>query len=68
VVGDPSLRPNQLFALSLPFPLLLPEQRRSVVRAVERNLLTPFGLRTLAPDEPGYVPRYAGGPAERDGA
>ena len=68
VVGDPSLRPNQLFALSLPFPLLSPEQRRSIVRAVERKLLTPFGLRTLAPDEPGYTPRYAGGPAERDGA
>jgi predicted glycogen debranching enzyme len=68
VVGDPSLRPNQLFALSLPFPLLAPEQRRSVIRAVEQKLLTPFGLRTLAPDEHGYVPRYGGGPTERDGA
>jgi predicted glycogen debranching enzyme len=68
VVGDPSLRPNQLFALSLPFPLLAPEQRKSVVRAVERKLLTPFGLRTLAPDEPGYIARYGGSPAERDGA
>jgi len=68
VVGDPSLRPNQLFALSLPYPLLSPEQRKSVVRSVERNLLTPFGLRTLGPDEPGYIPQYRGGPEERDGA
>jgi len=68
VVGDARLRPNQLFALSLPFPLLAPEQRESVVRVVERKLLTPFGLRTLAPDEPEYVAQYRGGPAERDGA
>jgi glycogen debranching enzyme len=68
VVGDASLRPNQLFALSLPYPLLQAEQRRSVVRAVESKLLTPFGLRTLAPDEPGYIPRYEGGPVERDSA
>ncbi len=68
VAGDPSLRPNQLFALSLPYPLLAPEQRKSVVRAVERKLLTPLGLRTLAPDEPGYVGHYGGGPAERDSA
>jgi predicted glycogen debranching enzyme len=68
VAGDPTLRPNQLFALSLPFPLLAPEQRESVVRAVERKLLTPFGLRTLAPDEPGYIGHYGGGPSQRDGA
>ncbi|TMA31129.1 MAG: glycogen debranching protein, partial [Deltaproteobacteria bacterium] len=67
VVGDPTLRPNQLFALSLPFPLLSPEQRESVVRVVEEKLLTPFGLRTLGPEERGYVPHYGGGPAERDG-
>ena len=68
VVGDARLRPNQLLALSLPFPLLALEQRKSVVRVVERKLLTPFGLRTLAPDEPEYVAQYRGGPAERDGA
>lgn len=65
---DARLRPNQLFAISLPFPLLGPERRRSVVRAVERALLTPVGLRTLGPDEPGYQPAYRGGPRERDGA
>jgi predicted glycogen debranching enzyme len=68
VVGDPALRPNQLFALSLPFPLLDATQRKAVVRAVEQKLLTPFGVRTLAPEEPGYIGQYRGGPAERDGA
>ena len=68
VVGDGRIRPNQLFAVSLPFPLLSPEQRQSVVRVVTGKLLTPYGLRTLAPGEPGYVPQYRGGVAERDGA
>src|SRR5256885_2268857 len=67
--GDgPSLRPNQLFALSLPFPLLDSAQRRSVVRVVEKELLTPYGLRTLARGEPGYVNHFRGGPWERDTA
>ena len=65
---DRRMRPNQLFAVSLPFPLLDARQQRSVVRAVERALLTPVGLRTLAPDEPEYQPRYRGGQRERDGA
>ena len=70
VVGpdDPAIRPNQLFALSLPFPLLGAEQRKSVMRVVERDLLTPVGLRTLSPDDPAYIGRYRGGMAERDGA
>jgi len=65
---DRRLRPNQLIALSLRFSLLGPDRRRAVVEACARNLLTPVGLRTLAPGEPGYQPRYRGGPAERDGA
>jgi len=65
---DSRIRPNQIFAVSLPFPLLSPEQRAAVVDVVERELLTPVGLRTLARGEPGYVPHYRGGPAERDGA
>jgi predicted glycogen debranching enzyme len=68
VHDDDSVRPNQLFALSLPYPLLPPAKRRSIVKVVQQKLLTPFGLRTLAPDEPGYVPRYRGGPGERDSA
>jgi predicted glycogen debranching enzyme len=65
---DRRLRPNQLLAVSLPYPLLGPPRRRAVVDAVERSLLTPYGLRTLAPGEAEYRPRYRGGPAERDGA
>jgi glycogen debranching enzyme len=65
---DARLRPNQLLAVSLPFPLLDPPRRRAVVLAVERALLTPVGPRTLAPGEPDYQPRYRGGPRERDGA
>ncbi|HUJ27328.1 MAG TPA: amylo-alpha-1,6-glucosidase [Myxococcales bacterium] len=70
VVGpdDPAIRPNQLIALSLPFPLLNAEQRKSVVRVVERELLTPVGLRTLATSDPAYIGRYGGGGAQRDGA
>ena len=48
--------------------LLSSEQARAVVATVESALLTPLGLRTLAPGEGGYCPRYEGGPAARDGA
>ncbi len=65
---DASLRPNQIFAVSLAFSPLARPQQQGVVRAVGEHLLTPFGLRTLAPGEPGYQGRYAGGPAERDRA
>jgi predicted glycogen debranching enzyme len=65
---DPRLRPNQLLAVSLPHSPLAPPLRRAVVDAVEAALLTPVGLRTLAPGEPEYRPRYRGGPRERDGA
>jgi predicted glycogen debranching enzyme len=66
--ADARLRPNQLFAVSLPFPLIANGEARAVVDAVERELLTPVGLRTLARGEPGYVPHYQGGVAQRDGA
>jgi predicted glycogen debranching enzyme len=66
---DGSLRPNQIFAVGgLPLVLLDEEPARAVVESVERALLTPLGLRSLAAGEPGYAPRYGGGPAERDGA
>jgi hypothetical protein len=65
---DARLRHNQIFAVSLPFPLLSPSQRTDVVRAVEEHSLTHVGLRTLAPGDPGYIGSYRGGPAERDGA
>ena len=65
---DSRLRPNQLLALSLPFPLLDEARRRAVLQRVEAELLTPVGVRTLAPSEPGYQPLYRGGPAQRDAA
>jgi predicted glycogen debranching enzyme len=66
---DAACRPNQIFAAGgLPVTLLTPERAWAVVSAVERELWTPLGLRTLARGEPGYAPRYAGGVRERDGA
>lgn len=65
---DGSLRPNQLFALSLPHCPLPERQQKAVVDQCEQALLTPFGLRSLASDEPGYAPYYQGNPAQRDGA
>ena len=67
--ADARFRPNQIFAVGgLPFALLEGERARRVVDAVEARLSTPLGLRTLAPDDPDYHPRYAGGVLERDGA
>jgi predicted glycogen debranching enzyme len=68
LASDATFRPNQLFAVSLTCsPLSAVEQQR-VVRACEERLLTPFGLRTLAPGSPGYTGRYEGGPHGRDRA
>ncbi|MBI4588382.1 MAG: glycogen debranching enzyme family protein [Candidatus Rokubacteria bacterium] len=66
--NDARLRPNQIFAVSLPESPLSPERRRQVVDACARHLLTSFGLRSLAPGHSPYKGRYAGGPWERDGA
>ena len=64
---DSTFRPNQIFAVGgLPLMTVCPERARQVVEAVEQKLLTPAGLRSLAPDEPAYVGRYEGGPAVRD--
>jgi len=66
---DPAFRPNQIFAVGgLPISLLAGDQARRVVEAVEARLLTPLGLRSLAPGQPAYIPRYQGGVRERDGA
>ena len=66
---DATFRPNQLLAVGgLPLPLLTGVRARMVVDAVEAALLTPLGPRSLAPGEPGYRARYAGGVAARDGA
>jgi predicted glycogen debranching enzyme len=66
---DRSIRPNQIFAVGgLPFPLLEGLAARAVVDQVETHLLTPLGLRTLAPSDPAYCGRYGGAPLERDRA
>ena len=65
---DPAIRPNQLFALSLPFPLVAGERARQVLAIATEHLLTPRGLRSLSPADPAYRARYHGGPYERDGA
>jgi len=65
---DASIRPNQLFSVSLPFPLLDRGRAKSVVTVVHDQLLTPMGLRTLAPDDPAYRPRFEGAMASRDSA
>ena len=67
--ADRRIRPNQILAVGgLPFPLVEGEPARRVVALVEAKLLTPLGLRTLAPEDPDYAPRYRGGPRERDAA
>ena len=63
---DPALRPNQVYALSLPAPAIDGPDAARVLEAIERRLLTPYGLRTLAPGEPAYRPTYTGAPAIRD--
>jgi len=65
---DASLRPNQVFAVSLPHPLLDNGRAKAVVDACARELWTPVGLRSLSPHDPHYIGRYVGGPRERDGA
>ncbi len=67
--ADASIRPNQILALSLPFPLLPSDQARAVVDKVGEQLFTPYGLRTLAPGSPDYQGRYGPGDQRtRDGA
>jgi len=65
---DARIRPNQLFAISLQHPVLERRYWRSVVDRVRSELLTPFGLRTLSPRDPGYIGHYRGNAFERDSA
>jgi predicted glycogen debranching enzyme len=66
--ADPSLRPNQIFAVSLGADLLDVSRARSVVDVCARDLLTPVGLRSLAPRDERYTPHYGGDQRARDGA
>ena len=62
------VRPNQIFACSLPYTPLPDDAKQSVLQTVKRELLTPKGIRTLAPKNPLYAGRYEGGQSERDNA
>ena len=64
----PQMRPNQIFAVSLHYTMLTKERAQRVVEAVRSQLLTPFGLSSLAASDPDYQGHYTGGVAERDGA
>ena len=65
---DAAIRPNQIFAVSLFHGMLPPKKQRQIVEVVQRELLTPLGLRSLSPSDPNYRPRYEGGVVERDSA
>ena len=64
---DATVRPNQIFAVSLPFSPLDRECQAKVVRACGRELLTSYGLRSLSPSDRSFQPYYTGGVWERDG-
>lgn len=64
--ADEQLRCNQIWALTMPFTMLSPERERRVVESVRRHLYTPFGLRTLSPEDPEFHPSYGGEQRERD--
>jgi predicted glycogen debranching enzyme len=65
---DGSIRPNQIFAISLTYPVLDKSKRQGVMEVVKSELVTPFGLRTLSPHDPRYCGRYEGNLYERDRA
>ena len=66
--NDPALRPNQVFAISLSHPVLAEARWKPVLDVVERELVTPVGLRSLARNHPDYKPRYDGDLRSRDAA
>ena len=68
-LNDPTLRPNQILAIGgLPLAMIDGDRARQILKAVEKYLWTPAGLRSLAPGEPGYAGHYEGGVRERDGS
>jgi len=66
--NDPSFRPNQIFSISLKYPILKQEHWKSVVEKIQEKLLTPFGLRTLDMEHPDFKPTYEGDLRARDAA
>jgi predicted glycogen debranching enzyme len=67
-IKDPAIRPNQIFAVSLPYTMLSPEKEKAIVDRVEKYLLTPFGLKSLSSDHPLYKGQYRGDAMNRDTA
>jgi predicted glycogen debranching enzyme len=67
-IKDASVRPNQILAVSLPFTMLPLQLEKTIVEVVRKELLTPYGLRTLSPSDPGYIGRYQGNTESRDAA
>jgi predicted glycogen debranching enzyme len=65
---DAAIRPNQLFAVSLPYTALAADEMRAIVERCGRELLTSYGLRSLSPRDPRYLGRYRGDPWQRDAA
>ena len=65
---DARIRPNQIFAVALPYCVLPPQQMRAVVDTCAREHLTSYGLRSLSPEDSAYVGRYEGDPGQRDRA
>lgn len=65
---DAAIRPNQVLAVSLTNSMVAPKRAKSILGVVERELLTPRGLRTLSPRDSNYRGRYEGDPRSRDGA
>jgi predicted glycogen debranching enzyme len=65
---DTKIRPNQIYALSLPFPLLNKKEQAQVLATVQKHLYTPLGLRTLSPDDAAFTPTYGGDQWKRDTA
>ena len=63
---DASVRPNQIFAVSLPNTMLSIGKAQKIVNKIEEELLTPYGLRSLSPKDSRYCPIYIGTPFERD--
>ena len=66
---DHAIRPNQILAVGgLPYRIIEGDQAKSIVETVEEKLLTPLGLRSLSPDDEGFIPIYTGDRLQRDGA
>lgn len=65
---DDKIRPNQIWAVSLPFTMLDREKEQKIVQVVYKYLYTPYGIRSLSPEDASYKPEYIGKLIERDGA